>query len=201
MIDKKYKFSFTASSLRTKDLVTIALRETAQKAEDIELVLGRGKSATGKRLLIELNNWLSTLTKQQIQILQNGSFKSQNEIAFLAVCKYFDFIREFVVEVIREKYLVYDYEITEGDYISFFRRKAEYHPEMNALTEITQKKVKQVTFKILEQAGLINNIKAKMINAQILEPETRKAILKDNTELFKIFLLSDFDIENLKTYE
>jgi hypothetical protein len=201
VIDKKYKFSFTASSLRTKDLATIALRETAQKAEDIELVLGRGKSATGKRLLIELNHWLTTLTKQQIQILQNGSFKSQNEIAFLAVCKYFDFIREFVVEVIREKYLVYDYEITEGDYISFFRRKAEYHPEMNALTEMTQKKVKQVTFKILEQAGLINNIKAKMINAQIIEPETRKAILNDNTELFKIFLLSDFDIENLKTYE
>ena len=69
---------------------------------------------------------------------------------------------------------------------------------MNKLTEVTQKKVKQVTFKILEQAGLINNVRSKMIQPQIIESETRKAILADNAELFKIFLLSDFDIENLK---
>jgi len=197
--EKKYNFSFTAASLRTRELVIVAKHQFKNPVEDIEAVLGNGKRTTGKRYLNEMSKWLEVLTDTQKGCLLNESFKVQNEIAFLAVCKYFEFIRDFIVEVIREKYLVYDYELTEGDYISFFRHKAEYHPEMDALTEITQKKVKQVTFKILEQAGLINSVKAKMINAQILEPETRKAILEDNTELFKIFLLSDFDIENLKT--
>jgi len=197
--EKKYNFSFTAASLRTRELVIVAKHQLENPVEDIDAVLGNGKKTTGKRYYNEMSKWLEVLTDTQKRHLLNASFKVQNEIAFLAVCKYFEFIRDFIVEVIREKYLVYDYELTEGDYISFFRRKAEYHPEMDALTEITQKKVKQVTFKILEQAGLINSVKAKMINAQILEPETRKAILDDNTELFKIFLLSDFDIENLKT--
>tara|TARA_R110002049_G_C9090945_1_gene556288 strand:+ start:226 stop:828 length:603 start_codon:yes stop_codon:yes gene_type:complete len=197
--EKKYNFSFTAASLRTRELVIVAKHQLKNPVEDIEAVLGNGKRTTGKRYLNEMSKWLEVLTDTQKGCLLNESFKVQNEIAFLAVCKYFEFIRDFIVEVIREKYLVYDYELTEGDYISFFRRKSEYYPEMDALTEITQKKVKQVTFKILEQAGLINNVKSKMINAQILEPETRKAILDDNTELFKIFLLSDFDIENLKT--
>ena len=189
--EKKYNFSFTAASLRTRELVIVAKHQLENPVEDIDAVLGNGKRTTGKRYYNEMCKWLEVLTDTQKRYLLNASFKVQNEIAFLAVCKYFEFIRDFIVEVIREKYLVYDYELTEGDYISFFRRKAEYHPEMDALTEIT--------FKILEQAGLINSVKAKMINAQILEPETRKAILDDNTELFKIFLLSDFDIENLKT--
>ena len=32
----------------------------------------------------------------------------------------------------------------------------------------------------------------------MIEPETRNAILNDNPDLFKIFLFSDFDIENMK---
>ena len=80
----------------------------------------------------------------------------------------------------------------------FFRRKAEYHQEMDKLTEETQKKVRQVTFKILEQAGLIDNVRTRMIQPQMIEPETRNAILNDNPDLFKIFMFSDFDIENLK---
>ena len=196
--DNKYKFSFTAASLRTKDLVTVTLRKSSKNTDDLVLTLGNGKSATGKRLLVELENWISTLTEHQIEVLQNGSFKSQNEIAFLAVCKYLDFIRDFVIEVIREKYIVFDYELTDGDYLSFFRRKAEFHPEMDNLTEITQKKIKQVTFKMLEQAGIINSVKSRIIQPQLLESDTQKAILKDNPELLKVFLYSDIDIQRLQ---
>ena len=198
VLEKKYKFSFTAASLRTKDLVTIVLRETSKNNDDIELILGNGKSTTGKRLLLELNNWLSTLTRPQIEVLKNGTFKAQNEMAFLAVCKYFDFIREFVIEVVREKYLVFDYELTDGDYLSFFRRKSEFHPEMDNLTDITQKKLKQVTFKILEQAGIIDAVKSRIIQPQLLESDTLKVIMKDHSELLKVFLYSDFDIHRLQ---
>ncbi len=180
-------------------MVIVAKHLSGNTVEDIEGVLGNGKRATGNRLFKEMTKWFQTLTPFQKRLLLEGSYKVQNEITFIAACKYFDFIRDFVIEVVREKYLVYDYHISNGDYISFFRRKAENRPEMDKLTEVTQKKVKQVTFKILEQAGLINNVKSKMIQPQIIEPETREAIFNDNTELFKIFLLSDFDIENLKT--
>lgn len=198
VIEKKYKFSFTAASLRTKDLVAVAMRETAQDTEDIALVLGNGKSATGKRLLKELNNWLSNLTKQQIEVLQNGSYKSQNEIAFLAVCKYFDFIRDFVIEVVREKYMVFDYELTEGDYFSFFRRKAEFHPSMDELTESTKNKIKQVTFKMLEQARIIDSVKTRIIQPQLIESDTQKAIIMDNSELLKVFLYADMAIQTIE---
>jgi len=195
--EKKYNFSFTAASLRTRELTLVAKHVLEHPIEDIEGVLGNGKRATGKRYFVEMVKWLNVLTNEQQALLLTGSFNVQKEITFIAVCKNFAFIRDFIIEVIREKHIVFDYEITNGDYLSFFRRKAENHPEMDKLTEVTQNKVRQVTFKILEQAGLINNIKSKMIQPQIIEPQTKKVILNDNSELFKIFLYSNFDIQTL----
>jgi hypothetical protein len=195
--EKKYSFSFTAASLRTRELTLVAKHILEKPIDDIEGVLGHGKRTTGKRYLVEMVKWLNVLTEEQKALLLEGNFNVQKEIAFIAVCKNFAFIRDFIIEVVREKYIVFDYEITNGDYLSFFRRKAENHPEMDKLTEVTQNKVRQVTFKILEQAGLINNIKSKMIQPQIIQPQTKKVILNDNSELFKIFLYSDFDIQTL----
>lgn len=194
----KYRFSFTASSLRTRAFVSVVEYLDGKKDEDIELALGMGKRSTGKRMYVEMQKWSECLTSVQKEALLNGSFKTQNEIAFVAACKYYRFIRDFVLEVVREKYLVYDYEITLGDYLSFFRRKAEENQEMYELSEVTQNKVRQVTFKILEQAGLIDNVRTRMIQPQMIESETRNAILNDNPDLFKIFLFSDFDIQNMK---
>jgi hypothetical protein len=66
---------------------------------------------------------------------------SQNKLPFVCMQNVF-IIRDFVVEAIREKILVFDYQITEGDYISFYRRKLDLHPEMDTITELTEKKIK-----------------------------------------------------------
>jgi hypothetical protein len=86
----------------------------------------------------------------------------------VSICKSYSFIIEFIVEVVREKVLVNDYQISDGDYISFYRRKFDLHEEMDSITELTEKKIKQVTFKILEQAGLIDDIKNRIIQPQII---------------------------------
>ena len=69
---------------------------------------------------------------------------------------------------------------------------------MESLTEITQKKIKQVTFKMLEQAGLIDSIKSRRIQPQLLESDTIEVIINDNSELLKVFLYSDIDIKRLE---
>jgi hypothetical protein len=130
--------------------------------------------------------------------LINGDFLSQKQIAFLSICKTYLFIRDFVVEVLKEKILVYDYQITEGDYISFYRRKLDLHPEMDTLTTLTENKIKQVTFKILEQAGIINNIKHKVIQPQIIDKKVMDAFTLDNPKWLKILFMSDTDITNIR---
>lgn len=195
--DKKYSFSFTATSLRTKELIQIAQWENWSDTKDLELQIGNGKIATGRRQLTELKKRLEVLSEEQVEILKSGSFKAQNEIAFLAVCKCYDYIREFVVEVIREKYLMFDYTLTEGDYLSFFRRKSYEFEELDNLTENTQAKIRQVTFKMLEQAGIIDDIRHRNILPQLLDQQVIRTIIKDNSEYLKFFLFNDMEIKNL----
>ncbi len=193
----KYSFAITTSSLRLKEMIVVAQHLADGIDLDITNDLGAGKRVTGIKIWSELKKRLSSLNANEIDVLLFGDLIAQRQIAFLSVCKTYGFLRDFVVEVVREKFLVFDNEITEGDYISFFRRKTDLHPEMDELTEITQKKIQQVTFKILEQAGIIDNVKTKIIQPQLLDKQIIDVIISDDADWLKVFLISDMDIVNL----
>ena len=93
---------------------------------------------------------------------------------------------------------MFDYQITQGDYITFYRRKLDLHPEMEKLTDLTEKKIKQVIFKILEQAGIIDNIKKRVIQPQIIDKKVIDVIAIDNPIWLKVLFMSDIDITNIE---
>lgn len=194
----KYDFSFTASSLRLNEMLMVARAHQDGVEVDYTNELGGGKSSTGKRMLSEFKKRISHLTPEQLDVLLNSDLVTQKQLTLVSVCKPYSFIREFIVEVVREKVLVYDYQITDGDYISFYRRKFDLHEEMDSLTELTEKKIKQVTFKILEQAGLINDIKNRIIQPQIIDYKLMRALVQDNPNWLKVLLVSDTDIQRAK---
>lgn len=195
----KYLFSFTASSMRLKEMVLVANEMTENTGIDLVNELGNGKSATGRRILREVEKRLLNLTIEQLELLKHADLHTQKQIAFLAICKTYFFIRDFVLEVIRDKYIMYDYEISEGEYLSFFRRKCDVHPEMDELTISSEGKIKQITYKILEQAGLIDSVQTRMIQPQLLDEQLMNVIINDHPEWLKIFLFNDHDIDNLKS--
>ena len=196
---KTYKFSFTAASLRLNEMILVAEASLENRTIDFTNELGNGKEATGKRMLLEYKERLSKLTINQLQILAHSDYNNQRHLAFLSICKTYGFIRDFVVEVLREKLLVFDYQITEGDYISFYRRKADLHAEMESLTENSQIKIRQVVFTILAQAGIIDTVKNKTIQPQILDTQLINCIIEDDVQWLKVFFISDLDIKNMIT--
>jgi len=191
----KYDFSFTTSSLRLNEMLIVARANNEGIELDYVNDLGGGKYVTGRKMLSEFNKRLASMTSKQTEILLNSDLVTQKQLALISVCKTYGFIRDFVIEVVREKFLVYDYQITEGDYISFYRRKHDLHDEMDNLTELSEKKIKQVTFKILEQAGLIDTIKSRIIQPQIIDFKLMNALVQDNLNWLKVLLVSDMDIE------
>ncbi|WP_088323654.1 DUF1819 family protein [Polaribacter tangerinus] len=188
----KYEFSFTASSLRVNDMVLFATKYLNEGVMEFN----SDKGTTNKRMVSEFKKRIDNLTVNQQELLLNSNFSNQKQLAFLSACKTYSLLRDFVIEVVREKFLIMDYNLTETDYISFIRRKEINHDELANLTDQTQAKVKQVIFKILEQAGIIDNVRNKEIQLQILGASTKKSIIEDNPEWLKVFLLSDMDIQN-----
>lgn len=198
-----YSFSFTAASLRLNEMIKVAgyaIENPVTALSQIKklgVVFGSVKSRTSDRQFREISKRLETLTSAQLEILNDSDLQSQKHMALLAICKHNLFIRDFIIEVIREKTLVYNYQLNQSDFGIFINAKQQNNPELESFSDSTLKKARQVMFHIFEQAGLINNIHDLQIQPQLLSSAVIKAITADNRDLLKIFLYPDRDINEL----
>ena len=206
MLNKtKYTFSFTGASALPAETLVIA--EEFIRLQDWEKVkvsvqennlMNKTKQNTSKRMYFEIKKRLELLTNEQLNLLVSGSPDESKAMVLLSLLKAYSFVKDFVIEVIRAKFLLYNNNIVASDYTSFFNAKAITNNELNTLTEKTTNKVKQVLFKMLEQVGLINSAKDGIIIKPFLSDDSIKAILNDDGTLLAGFLCSDAEIMTLK---
>ena len=197
-VEEKYRFSFTAGSSQIADFTRLA-KMVVDAGYELDRIsrddVGKGKERTNQRHFQELRIRLGTLTNEEIEVLADGDLNDKKCITLLALCKSYRFVLDFVVEVVREKALVYDFEIRESDYNSFVNRKIYDHPELDELSESTKDKIKQVLFRILAEVDLIDNAKSRVIQNVLIAPKLFNIVKRDNPELLKIFLKPDSEIK------
>ena len=196
--------SYTVASLRLNEMVKVAQYVIENKVLDItqvknaNIIFSGMKSLTFEKTFYQLRKRMVTLTPNQIEILAYGDLISQKQMSFLSVCKCYSIIQEFTIDVIRDKILVYDYHINETDFNTFIKNKLDEYPKLDDYTTSTFNKAKQVMFLIFEQVGLIDNIKEKNIQHQILNAEVIRVIAEDNPDYLKLFLMPDADINTYR---
>ena len=203
-LNSKYTFSFTgASALITETLV---VAEEYERFRNWELVqksliennlLNKVKEATFKREFSEIKKRLSLLTTEQLKIMIYGNLDDVKAIVLLSLSKAYPFFNDFILEVLRYKYFMFDNILNETDYIKFINMKSLSHSELNSLSELTAKKVKQRVFTLLEQVGLITNAKNGTIIKPILNKKVLDVIISENPKLLASFLYSDEEIKFL----
>lgn len=198
-----YNFSFTAAAMQFHDFIRLANHVTEHQLDleherpDPDHIMRRPNSRTNRREFHEMLKRYLALTIEQRHLIVELDTNSQKQLALLGICKVHAFIRDFIVEVVREKFLALDYQLTDGDYRAFFNRKLELHPELERLADSTTNKVRQITWRILEEAGLINSTKGRLILPQFINPKVIDIVAADNPALLKIFLMADQDINAL----
>lgn len=175
-----YRFSFTAASLMVSELVVLAKLLISVDFDYDQISqneIKRDREATRKREFSELVLRLKTLSNEEIKILAESSLENQKLISFLACVRLYRIIREFVEEVILEKILLFDNLLSNRDISAFMYNKSLEYKEIEKLTEGTQKKVQQVIFKILEQAGIIDSVRTKKIQIPFLDFNLQNILL------------------------
>ena len=200
----KYTFSFTGASVLIAE--TLAIAEEYNRLNDWRAVekslldnnlLNKIKQATFKREFSEIKKRLSLLTQDQLQLMIQGSLNDAKAMILLSLVKSYSFLHDFIIEVIRNKYLLFDTVISDIDYIRFVNTKSLSHNELNAITEATAKKVKQVVFKLLVQVGLITHSRNGSILKPILNGKVIDVIIDDDPALLSAFLFSNEEIKTL----
>jgi len=132
-----------------------------------------------------------------LQLMIQGSLNDAKAMILLSLVKSYSFLHDFIIEVIRNKYLLFDTVISDIDYIRFVNTKSLSHNELNAITEATAKKVKQVVFKLLVQVGLITHSRNGSILKPILNGKVIDVIIDDDPALLSAFLFSNEEIKTL----
>ena len=180
---KKYRFSFTAASLKVNEMVLLAevLSSKNIEIEDLDpSVLNKQRLSTNKREFIELILRMKQLSEDEISALAFMSIENQRLICFISCIRTYLFLKEFVEEVILENVKLLKFSIDELDYTVFFNRKALEYSQIENLAESTKYKIKQVLFKMLEEAGLIDQISSRTILIPYLNLQIRSLLSKED---------------------
>ena len=162
MSNGSYILSFTGASLSIRKSVKIAevyldLRDwesTKSEVKSANLIQARTQSSI-QRVYQELQPRLAQLSIEQLELLVDGNPQEQKQLLWFAVCKRYDYIREFANEVVREKLLKLDFQLNEFDYDAFYNRKADWHPELDELKDTSRQKLKTRIFRMMLEADLI----------------------------------------------
>lgn len=201
-----YTFSFTAASALLPE--TLAMAEEYLRLGDWEAVkqfmdqsntLHKVKKATFTREFREVRKRVSELTPEQLELLVHGSRDDTRAMIHLGMVKAYAFFHDFILEVVRNKFQLYEISVTGQDYDRFVEQKALTHPELNALSPSTSSKIKQVVFRMLAESRIIDTAKHGVITKPILSPQAIDVITKDQPRLLACFLQSNTEIKTLLT--
>ena len=162
MTQPVYSLSFTTGglfhleSMKLMELYAAhANWESVRQAVLANNLLQVRTQGTALRFTREIISRLRTLAPEEGTLLLQADYSDQKYILWAALCRRYTFIADFAVEVLHDRFVTLNNSIGQDVYDAFWNRKAEWHDEMNAIAPATKKKLRQVLFKTMREANVL----------------------------------------------
>ena len=190
---QSYKMSFSTGGLFLNESLEIARlhaensdwHETIQRAK-AEGMTSLPKVASNQRTVREITNRLRMLSEEERGFLvETADRADQQAILWLATCRAYRFIREFALEVIRERYLSYQLDLPRESFDQLFEAKAEWDDGLSEIKPSTRSKLQQIAFRIMREAGIISD--TNRIQTAILSTRLKTMIEDQNPAELALF--------------
>lgn len=102
-----------------------------------------------------------------------------------ATCRRYAFIAEFAEEVLRDRFLLMQTELSYEHFDAFASGRALWHEELTELAPVTYRKLRSNLFKMLREGGLITE--DGVINPTILSVRTRELFARHTPSDVRFF--------------
>ncbi len=192
-MNMKYRFSFTAVGLAPVAMQEIAtLYESCGSWEAVygkavaENILKSRTTSALKRIVSELVLRLTKLADDEVARLVENRPNERNVFAWLSACRAYALVGDFAVEVLHEAYVTGQKELGRGDYEKFVTGKLALHPELDALSEQTYGKVRQIIFKMMKEAGFLD--KCGNVIPLVMDPDLVDFIPERELAFFPMYI-------------
>ena len=111
--------------------------------------------STLQRECREVLSRLRLLNGEELRFLVEAEYREQGYLLWIAVCRRYPFVRDFAVEVLRERYITLKADVRYEEFDAFFNAQSEAHPQLHEISSTTRKRLRQVLFKILRESELL----------------------------------------------
>lgn len=161
-------------------------------------LMQKGTVSTRKREFSEIKKRLIDLKEDELNFLVECTTDELKLYCLYLCSKTYRLLFEFISEVVRDKYFMFDYVIYDSDYAKFIESKIASSEKLQSITDKTHTKIKQVIFRILEQSTLIDSTKARNIQKPYISDELQLIIARYNSSYLACFLYGDGEIAMIK---
>lgn len=110
----------------------------------------------------------------------NAPIEVAKQINLYAMMRYNRLVREFMVDLIGEKYRQHDFSYTKKDINIFFSRLREQNDDIAAWSEQTIAKLKQVLTKCLIETEMLDSVRDTTLNPIFISIELETGIRENN---------------------
>jgi len=189
--DTQKKLSLTLRPAMLHECIIVA--EQYNKFKDWTLVRGEvignnllqsRTESTLKTMYLEVSKRLKNLTDNELELM-TGSDADVKHLVWLAICRQYLFTYQFAIEVLSENFSKSRFQLFTEDYVAFLNAKAEWHSNLDNITQQSRYKAQQTMFKMLAECGLVN--KNKELLHQNLSPQLKRLIQLTNADDLRIF--------------
>jgi hypothetical protein len=185
--NNKYSFAFTTMAAQIPETVLVVnlyfnLNDWKQVENSILSgnAINKTKNKTTIKIYQEIRKRISNLSSDEIDTLTKANLEEQKFLIFLSIIKTYQIIYDFVFEVFVPKFEAFDFYINDSDYNNFIESKISILPELQKVSNLTLKKIKQRIFTILFQVGMIDSIKNKKILKPLVSQNVVFVVREDN---------------------
>lgn len=198
----KYELSFSVGALlsRAFEAVVNHCKDTsALSAGDCYInydIIPVNSENSQKRYLSEIIKRTKGLPIEVLDAYRNSSSSDKRLIEFFAICRFYKIIYEFMIELVRKKWLNLDDELDIEETKLFVLNKLLSTDQQDQVSKNTLHKLAQVTLKMLKELGMYDGIKLKKL-------EPRYGILRviskaEDPWFADVMLLTDNEKMNLQ---
>lgn len=199
-----YNLTFTAGTLLLNETYAVAeafleCERNWDKTQEVTFkqnLMAKDKISTNKRFFALVKQRISALNEDELDLLVNATVLVRRQMLLLAICKAHALIFDFISVNVRDCFFSMQEKVTHAHFNEFFNEKKYVHPELESITDLTVAKIRQVVFRILVQADLIESIDSGLIQRPYLSEKVERAIVKDNPKWLAAFLYSNNEINN-----
>lgn len=193
MSGQVYKMSFSTGGLFLNESLEIARMHVDGEAWEDTILRARQEGATSlpkaisnRRTVREISNRLMMLSTDEREFLVDYADRAdQQALLWLASCRAYRFIREFMLEVVRERYLSYQLDLPRESFDQLFEAKAEWDEGLATIKDSTRQRLRQVAFRIMREAGILSE--TNRIQTAILSTRLKTLITDRNPAELALF--------------